>query len=368
MNPNVLTEKERYIYTLRELFLRFGYQPYRMGKFEEYDLYAKNKDFLISDQVITFNDVGGRLMALKPDVTLSIIKNNRGLCGRTEKLFYNENVYRVLKGADSFREIMQAGVECIGDVDTFSIGECLYLSAKSLMRCQGTDDFALNVSSLDILLSVIDGVTDDRAVKNEIIRCVSEKNAHEILSLCKENEIRPESCDILLKLLSLYGKAQTTLPLIEKLCAEIGEEEKARELSSVLSVFEGSPLFDHIQIDFSVVSDPNYYNGIIFKGYVPGVPGAVLSGGQYDKLMRRMHRNSRAVGFAVYLDMLDYGERQEYDVDVLLLYDESVKPAVVLEAMEKLSKEGRTVRASKRDDEKLSYRTLLRLSPSGEIR
>ena len=74
------------------------------------------------------------------------------------------------------------------------------------------------------------------------------------------------------------------------------------------------------------------------------------------------------MGFAVYLDMLDYGERQEYDVDVLLLYDESVKPAVVLEAMEKLSKEGRTVRASKRDDEKLSYRTLLRLSPSGEIR
>ena len=46
-----------------------------MSRFEEYDFYARNKDFLVSDRIITFTDSRGRLLALKPDVTLSIIKS-----------------------------------------------------------------------------------------------------------------------------------------------------------------------------------------------------------------------------------------------------------------------------------------------------
>ncbi|MBQ3417615.1 MAG: ATP phosphoribosyltransferase regulatory subunit [Ruminococcus sp.] len=366
MAENNLTPKEQYIFTLRELYSKFGYIPYHMGKFEEYDLYSRNKDFLISDSVITFTDTNGKLMALKPDVTLSIIKNNRALSGRTEKLFYNENVYRVAKGTNTFKEIMQAGVECIGDIDSYSIGECLYLAAESLACYRPEELFVLNVSSLDILMSTVRKITEDRGIQNEIIRCVSEKNPHEILSICKENEIDPALSEPLMKLLSLYGKAQTVLPEIKKLCDSIGESQKAEELSRVISVFEGSGLYEHINIDFSVVSDHNYYNGIIFKGYVPNVPGAVLSGGQYDKLMLKMHRKSRAIGFAVYLDMFDYGEENRYDVDILLLYDESVKLSALREEMEKLSQDGKTVRALKRDDEKLRYRQLIKLDASGE--
>ena len=52
-----------------------------MSRFEEYDLYVANKDFLISDEVITFTDRSGRLLAMKPDVTLSIIKNAPDISG-----------------------------------------------------------------------------------------------------------------------------------------------------------------------------------------------------------------------------------------------------------------------------------------------
>ena len=73
-----------------------------------------------------------------------------------------------------------------------------------------------------------------------------------------------------------------------------------------------------LQVDFSLVGDINYYNGIIFKGFVEGVPSAVLSGGQYDKLMKKMKRSSDAVGFAVYLDMLDMAsETPKEDENVL---------------------------------------------------
>jgi ATP phosphoribosyltransferase regulatory subunit len=60
-----------------------------------------------------------------------------------------------------------------------------------------------------------------------------------------------------------------------------------------------------VVLDFSAVSNMNYYNGVIFQGFISSLPGSVLSGGQYDNLMRRLRRRSGAVGFAVYLDQIE---------------------------------------------------------------
>lgn len=74
------------VYSIRETFSQYGYNEYKMNKFEEYDLYVKNKDFLISKNVITFTDTNGKLLALKPDVTLSIVKNTKDGMG-VKKVF-----------------------------------------------------------------------------------------------------------------------------------------------------------------------------------------------------------------------------------------------------------------------------------------
>ena len=81
------------IENLKELFDSNGYKYYKMRKFEEYSLYMENKNFLSSDYIITFNH-NGKLLALKPDVTLSIVKNAKIQKGKTQKLYYRENVYR----------------------------------------------------------------------------------------------------------------------------------------------------------------------------------------------------------------------------------------------------------------------------------
>ena len=126
---------EKVIFSLRSLYEKYGYSQYKMSKFEEYDLYARNKDFLISDSVITFTDTNGKLMALKPDVTLSIVKNSKDAPDFVQKLYYNENVYRVSKRSHAFQEIMQVGLECIGMVDDYCICEALMLAAQSLRPC-----------------------------------------------------------------------------------------------------------------------------------------------------------------------------------------------------------------------------------------
>ena len=142
---------ERSVFALRSLYNRYGYTQYKMSKFEEYDLYARNKDFLISDQVITFTDLSGKLMALKPDVTLSIVKNTADRPGGLQKLYYNENVYRVSKGSRSFKEITQVGLEAFGAIDSYCISEVLLLAAKSLLAI--SPEAILDISHLGLCLN-----------------------------------------------------------------------------------------------------------------------------------------------------------------------------------------------------------------------
>ena len=130
-NQDILSFSEKAIFKMRELFVKSGYRQFKMSKFEEYDFYSNNKDFLVSDGIITFSDTNGKLMALKPDVTLSIIKNSK-VNGGVEKYFYNENVYRISGSTSSYKEIMQTGLECIGNIGLEQVIEVSLLAIKCL--------------------------------------------------------------------------------------------------------------------------------------------------------------------------------------------------------------------------------------------
>ena len=91
INDCVIDEQERISFRLRSLYANYGYSRYKMSKFEEYDLYSRNKDFLLSKSVITFTDTNGRLMAMKPDVTLSIVKNGKDTPGKRRRKRYSHN-------------------------------------------------------------------------------------------------------------------------------------------------------------------------------------------------------------------------------------------------------------------------------------
>ena len=303
IDERVMNGQERISFRLRSLYSRYGYERYRMSKFEEYDLYSRNKDFLFSESVITFTDTTGKLMALKPDVTLSIVKNRRDTPGALQKLYYHENVYRVSTAADGFREQTQVGLECMGAVDGACVSEVLRLAAESLQLC--SEQFVLEISHLDILNAFVDAIAPDVTIKEAILACAGQKNLHGITGICRDNGL-PEGVEEGLKqLLSLYGTPRTVMPKIRALSEEYGAGEMAAELGRAVACFTGSELEDRIQIDFSSTGDLKYYNGIAFKGFISGIPGSVLSGGQYDALMKKMGRKDKAIGFAVFLDMLE---------------------------------------------------------------
>ena len=125
---------------------------------------------------------------------------------------------------------------------------------------------------------------------------------------------------------------------------------------------------DKITVDFSTLGDMRYYTGIVFRGYINGIAENVLSGGEYNRLMQKMNKSSRAVGFAVYLDLLDDFKKDapDYDYDAVILYGEATAKAAFAHA-EALRASGLRVLTETYIPENHSFRTLYTVTEGGEL-
>lgn len=364
IDRNRMNTEEKAMLELHSLYQKFGYSRYKMGKFEEYDLYVRNKDFIPTESIITFNDMNGKLMALKPDLTLSIVKNYRHIPGFVQKVYYSENIYRASLGAHAHREIMQTGLECMGDIDLYQIFEVTMLAARSLAAV--SSDYILEVSHMGLIADILHPLPED--IKEQILRCIGEKNIHEIHEIGEAHHIDENIIRSLEILVSTYGDYRKVLRKLETL--PLGEQGRRAldQLSQVLGLMARNKMATKVNLDFSIVNDLTYYSGFLFKGFVNGVPNAVLSGGQYGKLMERMGKEGGAIGFAVYLDnldRLDAGEKN-FDVDVVFIYDENDDMETVYRTVRDHTAAGSSVLVERAVPKKLRARRVIKLK-EGEV-
>lgn len=321
--------EEQAVFSLRRLYRSYGYGPYKLSKFEEYELYARNKDFLVSDQIITFSNGSGRLMALKPDVTLSIVKNAPDEPGVVRKVYYNENVYR------DYREILQTGLECVGDLGEYEIAEVVLLAVKSLALLG--QDYILNLSHMGLVAAVLSACGFTGPEGRRAMDCLRRKNLHELERLCRGREGAWEK----LRVLAESRGGGQVLDRIRSVLTTGAERQALEELQDLWKVLETSGCGGSIRLDFSVGSDLGYYSGVVFRGYLAGIPTGILSGGQYDKLARKMGKRCRAIGFAIYLNQLGQSEKENsLDVDTLILHDGRTDTAILTAAAQEAAREG----------------------------
>ena len=344
-NP-IWKREERFSIALQSLYRRYGYIPYKMSRFEEYDLYVRNKDFLVSDQIITFSDRSGRLLALKPDVTLSIVKNAPEQPGVVQKVYYNENVYR------DYREILQTGLECVGDLGDYEIAEVVLLAAKSLQLMEGA--WVLDISHMGLLAAVLDDSGLSREQQNLAMEYLHRKNIHQLKALCGDWPVWEQ-----LSAIAACRGGREALEQLETVLTTDAQKQELQQLKRLWQVLEASGCGDSVRLDFSVGNNMRYYSGVVFRGYLEGVPASVLSGGQYDKLPRKMGRNAKAIGFAVYLDRLENREEEPFDVDTLILHDGTADPLVLTAAAEEAAEKG-SVLVTRELPETRSWKHLLR--------
>ncbi len=340
---STMAKEDRLTYELSMLYKQWGYKEYRMAKFEEYSFYSDNRDFLSSNNILAFNNSDGRLMALKPDITLSIVKNAK-LTDALTKLYYNESVFRMTESSNDFKEIKQTGVEVLGKIDSYLITEVLSLAAKSLKTIDS--NFILSVSHMAFIPSLLAEMKISENAKKEIITCIKGKNLHDLNNICNRCGVDENKTELLTKLAKVNGKLTQTLPELISLASNDEMKKACAELEYIATALSASDIADKLYIDLSVLSNIEYYNGIIFQGYVEKAPKAVLSGGRYDKLAAKLRENTQAIGFAVYLDNLNlyYRLEKEFDSDILILFNSDGGGVTLHSLVESFIEKGFSVR------------------------
>lgn len=355
---DTLSKSAKTYLALRNTYESCGYRKYAMRKFEEYSLYLENKNFLTSEYVITFNDLHGRLMALKPDVTLSILKNSKGRQG-SEKVYYRESVYRLDRQSSEYREIEQLGLEMINCSDIISLTELTILAMMTLQTVD--DDYILCVSDMNYVGGMLDTLPDaSEEQKSAILSFISQKNPHELKNALTEAGASEGYAEGFADLISLSSGHEEAFSKAEALARNDRMKSSLRKLEKLI---ESAGSSGRLRLDFSLVNDVSYYSSLVFCGYVSRIPRAVLTGGCYDKLAHKFGKDNGAAGFALCLSDLNgfYDQQSAGDIDVLLLYSEESRLSEVLDKAFALRREGKRVLIEKSIPEGQGYREIIRL-------
>ncbi len=344
-----LNTDERISLALRELYEEHGYAKYRMSKFENYDIYAENRAFLPEGGIITFTDLDGNLLAMKPDVTLSIANSIGSGKDISEKIYYCENVYRVPAGGREYKEIMQIGVECIGAADLLSTCEVLSLAIKS-MRTIGRE-YMLDISHTGLVTGLLEHAELSSSKREELSGYINKKSAHDIIRFCAENGISDGLCERMTELTQIYAPMGEALELIAGLDINDSTHAAVEELKDIYRVLRRLDMDGGVFLDFSFADNTGYYDGIKFKGYADGIYSAVLAGGSYGKLLKKLKKQAGAIGFAVYLNRLEGIDGESTEDAEILSYTDGDDAADVLLERERLIADGGCVRIKRNDAE-----------------
>lgn len=338
MNANLINENS-IVSNLINIYERFGFKKIKLSKFEDYNLYNNNKDFLQTEHILTFMNLNGNLKSLRPDVTLSIVKkvlkdNEK----ETQKIYYIEDIYKIV--SNEYEEIPQVGVEIIGKLNNYSNLEIISMAIESLKSIN--KNYILEISNIDFISAIFDEINLEENLKIEIINNIYLKNKHDLEKLLNKN-VDNKYKKYILSFIELSGNYKDILKKLKSLIINKKMQKSYEELKSLSFVFELYNNFDKILLDFSIESQLGYYNGIIFKGYIKESNDIILSGGRYDKLLNKFNSNKNAIGFAIYMDKLYEKNKTSDFIDILILY-KSGDENILLNEVRKFMNKNKKVR------------------------
>lgn len=338
MNANLINENS-IVSNLINIYERFGFKKIKLSKFEDYNLYNNNKDFLQTEHILTFMNLNGNLKSLRPDVTLSIVKkvlkdNEK----ETQKIYYIEDIYKIV--SNEYEEIPQVGVEIIGKLNNYSNLEIISMAIESLKSIN--KNYILEISNIDFISAIFDEINLEENLKIEILNNIYGKNKHDLEKLLNKN-VDNKYKKYILSFIELSGNYKDILKKLKSLIINKKMQKSYEELKSLSFVFELYNNFDKILLDFSIESQLGYYNGIIFKGYIKESNDIILSGGRYDKLLNKFNSNKNAIGFAIYMDKLYEKNKTSDFIDILILY-KSGDENILLNEVRKFMNKNKKVR------------------------
>ncbi|MGI5997705.1 MAG: ATP phosphoribosyltransferase regulatory subunit [Lutispora sp.] len=298
--------------TIESIFLQEGYIQMEPPTFEDFDRYTYLNKRLTRESMVKVIGGGSKVFILRPDITTSIIKS---LIPRWQKdlklkLFYNSTVYRNQE-SESVKEIKQMGVEYLGEDSLKADKEVILLALKILNELN--DMFILEMSSSKYINGLFNKIDAEENVKKQLKNLIYRKNRYELMSFIEDLNLSKDIYDILANIMDFQGSIEAVEYKIKQYYMNQEMEEALCEIKSLNEVIESEGYKDKIQVDMSMITELDYYDGLIFKGYLPNSYKAIINGGRYDSFTKMFGNKVPAIGFCIDIDELTEMKSKEVD-------------------------------------------------------
>lgn len=301
---------------IRDIFGKFCYLEHETPILEFYDLFGDGR--IKSEAMYKFFDKQGRILALRPDITIPIARIVASKFSNEKlplRFSYIDKVFRFNENYGRQKEISQAGIELIGVNNSRADAEVIIVIIESLIE-SGLTQFQIDIGQVDFFK----GLLEDCVLKEDEVETLSEyvdkKDVLGIKEVINKAEIAENLSQVIIKLPSLYGGINV-ISDAKELVKSKRSLDALENIEEVAGIITQRGYQKYISIDLGMVKRLNYYTGLIFRGFSYGVGYPILSGGRYDDLIQKFGVDLPAVGGYINITELMIAlDRQKIEIKV----------------------------------------------------
>lgn len=333
--------RDNLITTLKNRFNTYGYKQVRTTTFEYYDLYSSITGTVNKDEMIKVVDTSGKVLVLRPDVTIPItrmiVSNKQRLLGES-RFFYVLDVFRQSYEQTEKKETTQAGIECFGESTPENDAEVIALAIHTL-KDLGFETFKLEVGHAGFFKELVNQLALSKNELEQLQTLIQSKNLAEIEPFLYNLSVDKELREAIQTIPLLYGGPDDVIKRANEIVLNDEMQQTIKNLSDVFEVLKAYGVDDSVVFDLGLINNMNYYSGIIFQGFVASLGKPVLMGGRYDHLAEQFNTSTPAIGFACEVDTLlqamtqqSQGTHATPSADMIIYYEKFKQKDALLTA------------------------------------
>jgi histidyl-tRNA synthetase len=283
MLPDTARAWEFLTRTAQELFARYGYEPVYTPMFEHTEVFTRGigeATDIVSKEMYTFEDKGGRSITLRPEGTASVVRSclehHLAANGRSTKLYYSGPMFRYERPqAGRMRQFWQIGLEAIGMAEPTVDAEVIAVLMEFFAAV------GVPAERMTLLVNSMGDETCRPAYRDRVAGFIRERSA----DLCEECNRRAETNPLRAFDCKNPGckVVMAEAPLLrDELC-----DDCAVHYAAVKAHLDA--------LGIAYVEDPHlvrgldYYTRTVFEVQAEGLgaQNAIGGGGRYDRLMEQ---------------------------------------------------------------------------------
>lgn len=287
--------------SLRGAFAAFGYREVRTPLLEFADAMDRAQEGGVGRAFRLFDD-HGQVLVVRPDLTIPVARLVAGRLadhpGPLRVSYVAERLRPAPPGRAQRVEERQAGIELVGLSGSAADAEIVALVVSALTAL-GIGDLRVALGDVSLTRAVLDGVGVAAGDQARLRDAVRSRNLVAWRRIAESLALDDATQRLVAELPTIRGGRD----VLRQLAAAVpAVEPQCQALLVTIDLLGAHGVADHVMSDLGVLRDWDYYSGIVFEAYAPGVGRPVAVGGRYDGLIGRFGAARPAVGAAVLLD------------------------------------------------------------------